>query len=294
MVLVFRVRGAGAGVFVKERGVRFRFGAALLAIALLGTSCAAKGDGNSVASRAAATDKLTIGVGFDQPGLGRKITDTWFEGFDVDVATYVANELGVAAEDIVWKEAKAPDREAMIQDGRVDLVVATYSITEARKQRVGFAGPYFLAGQGLLVSQGTTTITGPESLDGKKLCSVKDSTSAQKVKERYAKGAQLVEYFRYSECVNALLVRNVDAVTTDDVILAGFATQHPELLKLVGKPFSEERYGVGLRREDVDGKARINAAIEKMISSGAWRRSFEKHLGPSGYPLPNPPAITER
>ncbi|SDM70869.1 glutamate ABC transporter substrate-binding protein [Allokutzneria albata] len=274
--------------------MRFRFGAALLALALLGAGCASAGDRNSVVARAAAEDKLTIGIRFDQPGLGRKITDTWFEGFDVDVAVYVARELGVRKENIVWKEARTPDREAMIQDGRVDLVVASYSITDARKQRVGFAGPYFIAGQGLLVSQSTTNITGPESLNGKKLCSVKDSTSAQKVKERYAKGAQLVEYFRYSECVNALLVRNVDAVTTDDVILAGYATQHPELLKLVGKPFSEERYGIGLRREDADGRARINAAIEKMISSGEWRKSIEKHLGPSGYPVPAAPAITER
>ncbi|MCP3802119.1 glutamate ABC transporter substrate-binding protein [Allokutzneria sp. A3M-2-11 16] len=274
--------------------MRFRFGAVLLAVALLGAGCAGGGDKNSVAARAASADKLTIGIRFDQPGIGRKITDSWFEGFDVDVATYVAAELGVAKENIVWKEARTPDREAMIQDGRVDLVVASYSITDARKQRVGFAGPYFVAGQGLLVSQSTTNITGPESLNGKKLCSVKDSTSAQKVKERYAQGAQLVEYFRYSECVNALLVRNVDAVTTDDVILAGYATQHPELLKLVGKPFSEERYGIGLRREDADGKAKVNAAIEKMISSGEWRRSIEKHLGPSGYPIPNAPAVTEK
>ncbi|MFB9903978.1 glutamate ABC transporter substrate-binding protein [Allokutzneria oryzae] len=261
---------------------------------MVGAGCATTGDQNSVVARASSTDKLTIGIRYDQPGLGRKITDSWFEGFDVDVATYVANELGVSSDNITWKEARTPDREALIQEGRVDLVVASYSITDARKQQVGFAGPYFVAGQGLLVSQNTDDITGPESLNGKKLCSVKDSTSAKKVKDRYAKNVQLVEYFRYSECVNALLVRSVDAVTTDDVILAGYAAQHPELLKLVGKPFSEERYGVGLRKDDADGRARVNAAIEKMISSGEWRRSIEKNLGPSGYPVPNPPAVSER
>lgn len=248
----------------------------------------------SVVNRAAKTKKLTIGIAYDQPGLSERVAEGKFEGFDVDVAEYVAGELGVPAANITWKETRAGDREKSIMDGSVDLVVTTFSITEDRKTRIAFAGPYFIAGQGLLVRLTTKDITGPESLNGKKLCTVPNTTSAQTIKDRFAKTTELVEYFRYSECISALLLGNVDAVTTDDVILAGYAAQNPELLKVVGRPFNPERYGIGLAREDVSGKAKVNSAIEKMISSGEWKKSLDKNIGPSGYPVPMPPEITEK
>ncbi|MCO1577477.1 glutamate ABC transporter substrate-binding protein [Crossiella sp. SN42] len=248
----------------------------------------------SVVNRAAKTKKLTIGIAYDQPGLSERVGEGKIEGFDVDVAEYVARELGVQADNITWKESRAGEREKAIMDGSVDLVVTTFSITEDRKTRIAFAGPYFIAGQGLLVRMTTNDITGPESLNGKKLCTVPNTTSAQTIKDRFAKGTQLVEYFRYSECISALLLGNVDAVTTDDVILAGYAAQNPELLKVVGKPFNPERYGIGLAKDDVSGKGKVNSAIEKMISSGEWKKSLDKHVGPSGYPVPTPPEVNER
>ncbi|MCO1574832.1 glutamate ABC transporter substrate-binding protein [Crossiella sp. SN42] len=275
-----------------------RIGAALAAVALA-AACGTPGQGSaggskSLVARAEDTKKVTIGVRFDQPGLSLKVTETKFEGFDIDVAKYIAGQLGVQPSGITWKEVRAADREKLIKDGSVDFVVATYSINDTRKQSVSFAGPYFVAGQGILVRSTTNNITGPESLNGKKLCSVKDSTSAQQVRQKFAKDAQLVEYFRYSECVNALLLNNVDAVTTDDVILAGFAAQNPELLKMAGKSFTQERYGIGLNKDDAEGRTAINAAIEKMISSGEWKKSIDRNVGPSGYQVPTPPSITER
>ncbi|MGW0518467.1 glutamate ABC transporter substrate-binding protein [Crossiella sp. NPDC003009] len=275
-----------------------RIGAALAAVALA-AACGTPGQGSaggskSLVARAEDTKKVTIGVRFDQPGLSLKVSENKFEGFDIDVARYIAGQLGVQPSGITWKEVRAADREKLIKDGSVDFVVATYSINDTRKQSVSFAGPYFVAGQGILVRSTTNNITGPESLNGKKLCSVKDSTSAQQVRQKFAKDAQLVEYFRYSECVNALLLNNVDAVTTDDVILAGFAAQNPELLKVTGKPFTQERYGIGLNKDDAEGRTAINAAIEKMISSGEWKKSIDRNVGPSGYQVPTPPSITER
>ncbi|MBP2473407.1 glutamate transport system substrate-binding protein [Crossiella equi] len=274
-----------------------RIGAALAALALV-AACGTPGQGSaagqSLVVKADDNKKLTIGIRFDQPGLSLKVTESKFEGFDVDVARYIAKELGVESSGITWKEVRAADRENFIRDGVVDFVVATYSINDTRKQAVAFAGPYFVAGQGILVRANTNNITGPESLNGKKLCSVKDSTSAQQVRNKFAQEAQLVEYFRYSECINALLLGNVDAVTTDDVILAGFAAQNPELLKVTGKPFTEERYGIGLAKGDAEGRAAVNKAIEKMIGSGAWKSSIDRNVGPSGYQVPTPPQITER
>ena len=161
--------------------------------------------------------QLTVGIKFDQPGLGLRNPDGTFSGFDVEVAEYVAGKLGVTPENITWKEAPSAQRETLIQNGEVDYIVATYSITDARKEKVDFAGPYFVTGQSLLVRSDNTDITGPESLSGgKKLCSVTGSTPAQSVKDNYAQDVQLQEFDTYSACVEALRNGAVDAVTTDD------------------------------------------------------------------------------
>jgi glutamate transport system substrate-binding protein len=262
------------------------------ALAACSSSSGGKSSGTSTATGQSGK-KVVVGIKFDQPGLGKKNPDGSFSGFDVDVARYVAKQLGATDATITFKEAKSADRETFLEHGDVDFIVASYSITDTRKQKVDFAGPYFVAHQDLLVKSDNTSITGPESLGGnKKLCSVKGSTSAQKVKDNYAKGVQLQEYGTYSDCVDAVLSGAVDAVTTDDAILAGYAAQHPGQLRLVGKGFSDERYGVGLKKGS-DLKAQIDAAIKKMESDGAWRASLDKNLGPAGYTIPSPPAITD-
>jgi glutamate transport system substrate-binding protein len=248
----------------------------------------------SLVDKAKADKKLTVGIKFDQPGLGLKKPDGTYAGFDVDVATYVAKELGVDASAITFKEAQSAERENLIARGEVDYIVATYSITDTRKEKVNFAGPYFVAHQDLLVGADNTDITGPESLTAnKRLCSVKGSTPAQKVKDQYAKEVQLQEFGKYSDCITALLNGSVDAVTTDDVILAGYAAQNPGKLKVVGKGFSDENYGIGLRKDDTAGTSALNAAISKMIADGSWARSLEANVGPSGYTIPSPPAVAQ-
>ncbi|MEU7526781.1 glutamate ABC transporter substrate-binding protein [Saccharothrix sp. NPDC042600] len=237
---------------------------------------------------------LTIGIRFDQPGLGQRRLDGKFVGFDVEVAKYVAGKLGVPESGITWKEARSADREKLIADGAVDFVVATYSITDKRKEKVSFAGPYFQTGQGVLVRYTEDDITGPETLNGKRLCSVTGSTSAQKVASEFAQDVELVEYGQYSDCVTALLAGNVDAVTTDEVILAGYVAENPELLKLVGDTFTTERYGVGLAKDDAAGRAAVSSAIEQMVGSGEWRKALERNIGQAGVELPDPPQVTEK
>jgi glutamate transport system substrate-binding protein len=238
--------------------------------------------------------ELTIGIRFDQPGLGQRRLDGKYVGFDVDVAKYVAAQLGVDESGITWREARSADREKLILSGEVDFVVATYSITDKRKEQVSFAGPYFETGQGVLVRFTDDEIDGPETLNGKKLCSVTGSTSAQKVKEQFAQEVELVQYGQYSDCVIALLAENVDAVTTDEVILAGYVAENPELLKLVGAPFTTERYGIGLAKDDAEGRADVSAAIEKMVGSGEWRSALERNIGQADVQLPEPPKVTEK
>jgi ABC-type amino acid transport substrate-binding protein len=181
-------------------------------------TCAAPGTAGLVTP-----GKLTVGIKFDQPHLGFKDGDT-YTGFDVDVATYVAGKLGFTPDQIVWTESVSAQRETLLQNHQVDMIFATYSITDARKEKVAFAGPYFVAGQDLLIREDTTNITGPESLNADtKLCSVTGSTPAQRIKDEFAADVQLAEFATYSECVQALIAKTVDAVTTDDIILAGLA-----------------------------------------------------------------------
>ncbi len=265
--------------------------AAVVAALLFGTlaGCGSSEPRDPLAS--AADGHLTIGVKFDQPGLGLREPDKTMTGFDIEVAKYIANYLGVPDDHITWKEAPSPQRETLIKNGEVDYIVATYSISESRLRAVDFAGPYYIAGQSLLVRADETGITGPESLEnGKKLCSVAGSTSAQNVKEMYP-GVQLQQFDSYSSCVEALSRGKVDALTTDDIILAGYAAQYPGEFKLAGEPFTTEKYGVGLAKGQDEARDQINDAIEDMIDTGAWKAALEKTMGRSGFPLPDPPQV---
>ncbi len=234
--------------------------------------------------------KVTIGIKFDQPGLGLKVGED-YTGFDVEVARYVAKELGYS--EVEFKQSPSAQRETLLQSGQVQMIFATYSITDDRKKKISFAGPYFIAGQGLLVRADNTDITGPETLNGKKLCSVTGSTPAEKIKTDYAQQVQLQELDTYSKCVEALSAGQVDAVTTDDVILAGFAAQeqYKGKLKTVGKPFTEERYGVGIKQGDTELCTKINTALEKMVSDGSWKKALADTVGESFTPdeTKNPP-----
>lgn len=261
--------------------------AAVAALSL--TALAACGGGSTSAGGGKA---FKIGIKFDQPGLGLK-DGAKYTGLDVDVAKYVAKELGHAEKDITFVQAPSAQRETLISTGQVDLIAATYSITDARKAKVSFAGPYFVAGQDLLVKAGDSSITGPETLSGKKLCSVKGSTPAAKVHAKYPK-VQLQEYDTYSKCVEALVGGALDAVTTDNTILAGYASQaaYKGKLKVVGKTFSTEKYGIGLKKGDTATCQKINTALAKMVSSGAWQKAVDANLGPAGFKVDtatNPP-----
>lgn len=239
--------------------------------------------------------KIRIGIKFDQPGLGFKKSGTYV-GFDVDVAKYVAKKLGYSEDEIVWKEAPSKQREAMLQNGDVDMILATYSITDERKNAVSFAGPYFVAGQDLLVRKDDHSINGPEDLNGKRLCSVTGSTSAATVKEKFASEVQLMEQPGYAECATALFSGIVDAVTTDDIILAGLASASRGKLRVVGKPFTQEYYGVGIKKGDTALAKKINAAITEMIKDGSWECAIADNTEGTSY-TPNaeynPPKPTE-
>lgn len=226
--------------------------------------------------------KVTIGVKEDQPNLGyRDPTTDEFSGFDVEIARLIAAKLGFDKDKIEFKPVPSANREQAISNGDINYYVGTYSITDERKKQVSFAGPYFIAGQDLLVRKDDDSITGPDSLAGKTVCSATGSTSIQRIKDEYAK-VKTVEFEKYSQCVEQLLNEQVDAVTTDDAILKGYAAQQPDKLKVVGKKFSEEKYGVGLPKDDKALRNKVNDILQEAIDQGTWEEIYDVTLGKSG------------
>ncbi|MGC9378959.1 glutamate ABC transporter substrate-binding protein [Streptomyces sp. MH13] len=256
--------------------------AAVFALALTATACGSD-DGDDSSSSGGGDKKITIGIKFDQPGLGQKTPDG-YEGFDVDVATYVAKKLGYTEDQIEWKESKSADRETMLQRGDVDFIAATYSITPKREEKVDFAGPYLLAHQDVLIRADDDTIKSPEDLNDAKLCSVTGSTSAQNVKDKLAPKAQLQPYPTYSACLPGLQNGAIDALTTDDSILAGYAaqSQFKGKFKLAGFKMTNENYGIGVKKGS-DLKNKINDALEAMYADGAWETAVKDNFGPANY-----------
>jgi len=276
----------------------------VLALALALAACGGDDDGgggqvNSGASFAAGTtmarlkDAGTVKVGtkFDQPLFGLKNLQGKPEGFDVEIAKLIAGEMGIAADKIEWVEAVSANREQFIQQGKVDFVVATYTINDKRKAVVDFAGPYYQAGQDIMVAKGNPEgIGGPDDLAGKKVCSVTGSTPAENIRTNYPK-AQLTEFDVYSKCAEALKNGQVQAVTTDNVILLGLISQDQEAFELVGKPFTKEPYGIGLKKGDTAFRSFINDTLEKAFQDGRWLAAWDATAGKVAKEKPTPPTI---
>lgn len=258
--------------------------AALAAIGL--AACGSGTPGGSGAGGGGGTgggggEAVKVGIKFDQPGMGLKEGSS-YSGFDVDLANYIAKQLNYTP---TFVEAVSSQRETLLKTGQVKYIVGTYSITDTRKKDVDFAGPYFIAGQDLLIRSDDTSITGPDSLKGKKVCSVKGSTSAKNVATKYGAEVSTQEYNTYTLCVDALKAKAVDVVTTDNTILAGYAAQaaNKGKLKVVGQTFSTENYGVGIPKGDTALCQKITDAINTWISSGGWQAAVDKNLGPAGF-----------
>jgi glutamate transport system substrate-binding protein len=246
----------------------------------------------STMAQLAEAGSITVGTKFDQPGFGLANPQGVPEGFDVEVAKIVAGGLGIAPQDIEWKETVSANRESFIQNGDVDIVVATYTINDARKQLIDFAGPYYVAGQDIMVATGNPLgIEGPDDLAGKRVCSVEGSTPAQNIRDNYPE-AQLTLFDVYSKCADALRNGQVDAVTTDNVILTGLVQSGQGAFELVGNPFTEEPYGIGLTKGDDEFRAFINDTLEQAFQDGSWAAAWDRTAGAiTGEPAPQPPTI---
>ena len=248
----------------------------------------------STMARIQSEGTLVVGTKFDQPLFGLKNpTNDEIEGFDVEIARGIADGIfGEGNGNVEFVETPSKVRETRIQQGRVDMVVATYTINDERKAQVGFAGPYYVAGQDIMVRADDDSITGVEDLNGKKVCSVQGSTSIDNVREQAPDADLSITFDVYHLCAEALADGRVDAVSTDNVILLGLIDDaDADTFKLVGAPFTEEPYGIGVALEDTEFRTFINDRLEEMYADGTWAEAFESTVGTIEEETPEPPAV---
>lgn len=229
---------------------------------------------------------MVVGVKEDQPGLGYlDVTTNERTGFDIEIARWIAASLGYDEDKIEFKPIASANREQAIVNGDIDYYVGTYSINDKRKELIDFAGPYFISGQGLLVAADAEDAEALEDFNGKTVCSATGSTPIQNIKANFPE-IKTQEYDLYSACVQDLIDGKVDAVTTDQAILIGYAAQYPDDVKVTGGLFTEERYGVGLAKGDDVLRAHIN----ELLTDGGdiWEAIFDKNLGSSGIKVEQP------
>ncbi|MBO0981388.1 glutamate ABC transporter substrate-binding protein [Microbacterium sp. SD291] len=231
-------------------------------------------------------DKVIVGVKEDQPGLGYlDVTTNERTGFDIDIARWIAASLGYDEDKIEFKPIASANREQAITNGDIDYYVGTYSINDKRKELIDFAGPYFITGQGLLIAADAEDAEALEDFNGKTVCSATGSTPIQNIKANFP-DIKTQEYDLYSACVQDLIDGKVDAVTTDQAILIGYAAQYPDEVKVTGGLFTEERYGVGLQKGDDALRAHINDLFTE--GGDIWQAIFDKNLGESGIEVEQP------
>jgi len=237
---------------------------------------------------------IKVGTKFDQPGFGQKGLSGKPEGFDVEVAKLIVKELGIPTDKIQYVETPSKIREDAIVNGQVDMVVATYTINDKRKERIAFAGPYYEAGQNIMVKKDDSSITGPDSFkDGtKKVCSVTGSTPAEEIKKHVKDVAtQVVLFDTYDKCRDALKGGQVNAVTTDNVILLGYISKDQNSFKLAGDNFTKEPYGIGVKKDDTAFRNFINDVLEKSYKDGSWKKAWDDTAGKFGAQLGDAPTV---
>jgi glutamate transport system substrate-binding protein len=300
---------------VKNRRVLFRvFGAVLgVLLAAVAAACTGGDRGNPSASlpkitvdvqsdpigRIRTRGTVVVGVKFDVPLFGlRDAASGQLSGFDIEIAGMVAEALfpddPTAANRIRFVEAISKSRERLLQDRTVDVVISTYTISDARKELVDFAGPYYIAGQDILASAENVKsgrIRGVGDLNGKKVCSVAGSTSLTNLRKAAPGADSTLTFDKYSQCYDALRAGKVDAITTDDVILLGLRQRDPGRFTLTGNPFHTEPYGIGVHKGETQLRDLINKALSEAFTSGRWRAAFEKTIGTTGQAAPNPPQL---
>ncbi|OZE99420.1 glutamate ABC transporter substrate-binding protein [Rhodococcoides fascians] len=206
-------------------------------------------------------------------------------GFDVDIAREISRDLFGDPDRVDFRILTSAERIEALQNSTVDVVVKTMTITCARKQEVSFSTVYFQAQHRVLAVK-NSGINGVADLANRRVCAVDGTTSLRRL-QRIVPTAQITTAAMWSDCLVVLQQRQVDAISTDDTILAGLAAQDP-YLELVGESLSPEPYGVGIKKESEDLVRFVNGTLERIRGDGTWNRLYNRWLSVLGS-SPGPP-----
>jgi ABC-type amino acid transport substrate-binding protein len=231
--------------------------------------------------------EISIGVKYDVPPFGFKNPQSGeIEGFDVDIGKAIAEKLGVKPKLI---EAISDNRIPFLQNGTADLILSTMTINKERDEEIDFSVPYYVA-RGRVLVPSDSTITGVEDLNGKTVCTALGSTYEENLKKQAPRAERkLVD--SYSECLELIQNKAVDAVSTDDVILTGMIIQD-DSLELVGDELTTEPYGAGIKEGDTQFKEFVDGVIEEFKSDGRWQKTYDKWVGQYTKEEQKPPTMT--
>jgi glutamate transport system substrate-binding protein len=256
----------------------FRFALAIVCAASCSVSLAQNFPAGSTMERLAKAGKVRVGAKLDQPLLSQKTLSGKLEGFDAEIAKIIAGELGIKPDNIEWVETVSTNREPFIIQGKVDFVVASYAINEKRKQVITFAGPYIVGGEDIMVKRGNPLgIKGPEDLTGKKACSITGSEGIKAINNHTK--ATPVGFDVLSKCGEALKTGAVDAVVVTDNHLAGYVSRDPQSFEVLGKPFTDEPWGIGMKKGDVQFCEFVHSALKKAAQDGRYQQAYKASLG---------------
>lgn len=284
---------------LKWRSVNL-LGAMLVAVMLVASACGTKNDNagggeangsnaGSGTNAAASADegvlkeikergKLVVGVKFDTKLFGLKDPASGeVEGFDVDIAKQVAKKVFGDESKLELKEVTSKTRIPMLNNGEIDMIIATMTITEDRKKEVDFSDVYFKAGQSLLVKKGSSITGIADVTKDTKVLGVKGATSIKNIEEKIP-GLKVQQYENYQEAFTALRAGKGDALTTDNAILYGM-TKQDDNYEVVGGTFTDEPYGIAIKKGESALVALVNDTLKGLRDSGEYDGIYEKWIG---------------
>ncbi len=240
---------------------------------------------------------IAIGVAADQPGLGF-LHGGEYSGFDISVAQYVANTLGFAQKQIVFKQVLPSTRVSSLEDGTVDMVVDAFAADDVQDGEVELAGPYLTVHAALLVrSDSAGTITGTDDLAGRTVCVAKGGIPSYSVRN-LAEDVTVSERDTYPQCMTALMIGEADAVAADAAIAAGLASNNTgDHLKIVDVPDTTWSYGIAVKSGQDELVGQIDAALRAMVKDGSWQKAaadMGKSIGYTPDESMNPPKATAK
>jgi glutamate transport system substrate-binding protein len=245
-------------------------------------------------AKLAEAKKVTVGTKFDQPLFGLKGLSGEPEGFDVEIAKIVAAGLGIDSDGITFIETPSKVRDEYIVQGKVDYIVATYAITDERRKRITFGGPYYVAGSKIMVKSDNTAITGPDSFQSNpsaKVCTAAGAIDAEALKPKLVAPSQMVQFDVFSKCADALRTGQVDAVAADSVTLLGLTYTSEGQFKIVGDAFFDQPFGIGMTKGDVEFCKFVNEQLRAAYDDGRYAEAWKDTAGTADETVPTLPEL---